>query len=74
MVYLPFQINVADPNVTVESLDTAFGSLYQDEITVEAAKVKRLCDESFTLVLPDYFDHLSGHLRPYSENYTVLKL
>ena len=32
-------ITVVDPGVTLESLDVALGSLYQDEITVEAADV-----------------------------------
>lgn len=32
-------IQVMDPSVTLEALDVALGSLYQDEITVEAAQV-----------------------------------
>ena len=34
-----FQISIADPNVTEESLHIALGSLYQDEVTFEPAKV-----------------------------------
>jgi hypothetical protein len=32
-------MDVADPNVTVEALDTALGFLYQDEIAIPPTKV-----------------------------------
>jgi len=49
-------IQVMDPNVTLESLDVALGSLYQDEITVEAAQVTPILAAANLLQLEGLID------------------
>ena len=46
-------IDVADPNVTVAAFDTALGSLYQDEVTIEPGEAAVSVLASATLLLLD---------------------
>jgi len=66
------EMNITDPNITEESLHVALGSLYQDEVTVEPAKVIPVLAAATLLQLEGLITQSRGIMRESTNMHTVV--